>query len=230
MSTNQDIKQLKSSDISLYLQDNPDFFQDKDHLVEKLQLTHTAGNAISLIERQVDILRQQNVQLNKQLNELFSIAKENDHATQKMHNLILALLSCQRLHDIATLLETRLVEDFTVDSALLKLFSVENAVLDAKNTISMDESSVQAKTIKKLINKREPICGFFNQLNSKELQTDKQFDIKSMAVMPLFVDKNDCFGVLILGSEDKQHFNPDNGIVFLKNLAEIVSATLVKYL
>ncbi len=229
-STAKSEKAITSSDVSLFLQEHPDFFQDKDPLVEKLLLTHTSGHAISLIERQVDILRQQNGQLNKQLNDLFTIAKENENSTQKMHNLVSSLISCYKLHDLVSVLQTRLIGDFSVDTVVLKLFSVENSVLDAKNMIAIDSNSVQAKTLKKLIHKRTPMCGFFNQLNTQELQTSKQLDIKSMAVLPLFIDKNDCFGVLILASEDKQHFTPENGILFLKNLAEIVSASLVKHL
>jgi uncharacterized protein len=208
-----------------YLSKHPDFFQNKDNLIEKLTLTHPAGQAVSLIERQVNILRSQNSQLNKQLNELFSIAKENEHSTQKMHHLILSLLSCHHLHDVFTLLQSRLVKEFSVDSVSLKLFSPENVVLDSNNNICIDKQSTQAKSLLKLIHKREPVCGFF-----KELQNEKQDTITSMAVMPLFVDKNNCFGTLVLGSEDKQYFRPENGTLFLKNLSEVVSYALVKFL
>jgi uncharacterized protein YigA (DUF484 family) len=213
-----------------YLYNHRDFFQGREELIEKLTITHPAGQAVSLIERQVDILREKNTQINKQLNDLFSIAKENENSTQKMHDLILSLLSCHHFHEVASLLQSRLVSEFSVDSVLLKLFSVSNLVLDSSSTISIDEQSTEAKTLKKLIYKREPVCGFFKQLNTEELQTSKELDINSMAVMPLFVDKNNCFGALILGSEDKQHFRPDSGTLFLKNLAEVVSHTLVKYL
>jgi len=213
-----------------YLQEHKDFFQSKDDLVEKLTLTHPAGQAVSLIERQVDILRDKNTQLNKQLNDLFSIAKDNEHSTQKMHNLILSLLSCHHFHEVASLLQSRLVSEFSVVSVLLKLFSVDNLVLDSNSLICIDEQSAEAKILKKLIYKREPVCGYFKQLDNEELQTKQQIDIGSMAVMPLFVDKNNCFGVLVLGSEDKSHFRAESGTLFLKNLAEIVSYTLVKYL
>jgi len=213
-----------------YLSGHVDFFQDKDELVEKLSLTHPTGQAVSLIERQVDILRNKNTQINKQLNDLFSIAKDNEHSTQKMHDLTLSLLSCHHFHEVASLLQSRLVSDFSVDSVLLKLFSADNLLLDSNSLICIDEKSAEAKTLKNLINKREPVCGFFKQLDNEELKTTKQLSITSMAVMPLFVDKNNCFGALVLGSEDKQHFRPDSGTLFLKNLAEVVSHTLVKYL
>ncbi|MFK5892039.1 MAG: DUF484 family protein [Pseudomonadota bacterium] len=258
MSTSKTVKQLKKSDqrieneqhnqetppakkekiiktefnseeaVAQYLSNHPDFFQNKDNLIEKLTINHASGQAISLIERQVNILRSQNNQLDKQLSELFSIAKENEHSTQKMHNLILSLLSCQHLHDVASLLQSRLVKEFSVDSVSLKLFSADNVVLDSNNTICIDKQSAQAKILMKIIHKREPVCGFFKELNPQELPT--KISIASMAVMPLFVDKNNCFGTLVLGSEDKQHFKPENGTLFLKNLAEIVSYTLVRYL
>jgi len=213
-----------------YLLQHNNFFQDKNDLIERLSLTHPAGQAVSLIERQVDILREKNTQINKQLSDLFSIAKDNETSTQKMHNLILSLLSCHHFHEVASLLQSRLVSDFSVDSVLLKLFSIDKLLLDSSSLVCIDGQSTEAKVLQKLIYKREPVCGYFKQLDNEELQTTKQFDIKSMAVMPLFVDKNNCFGALILGSEDKQHFRPDSGTLFLKNLAEVVSYTLVKYL
>jgi uncharacterized protein len=213
-----------------YLQAHGSFFQGKDDLVEKLTLTHPAGQAVSLIERQVDILREKNTQINKQLNDLFSIAKGNEDSTQKMHNLILSLLSCHHFHEVASLLQSRLVSEFSIDSVLLKLFSVDHLVVDSNNLICIDEQSAEAKILKKLIYKREPVCGYFKQLDNDELQTKQQLDIGSMAVMPLFVDKNNCFGVLVLGSEDKLHFRVESGTLFLKNLAEVVSHTLIKYL
>lgn len=225
-----DNKKNKENDVIQYLEQHPDFFEDKDSLVEKLVLEHTAGKAVSLIERQVNILRKQNAQLSNQLNGLFSIAKDNESSTQKMHELTLSLLSCQYLHEASALLESQLIKEFSVDSALLKLISVSNTVLDSASTLCLDEDSIQAKELKKLIHKREPICGFFEQLNNQELTTKAQLDIKSMAVIPLYVDKNNCFGVLILASEDKQHFREDSGTLFLKNLSEIVSYSLVRYL
>ena len=226
IASSQDIEHA----IVQYLQQHNDFFQGKDELIEELTLTHPAGEAVSLIERQVDILRKKNTQINKQLNDLFSIAKENENSTHKMHQLILSLLSCHHFHEVASLLQSRLVSDFAVDSVLLKLFSAENLVLDSNSMICIDEQSAEAKILKKLIYKREPVCGFFKQLDNDELQTKQQFDISSMAVMPLFTDKNNCFGVLILGSEDKLHFRPESGTLLLKNLAEVVSYTLIKFL
>jgi uncharacterized protein YigA (DUF484 family) len=131
------------------------------------------------------------------------------------------------LHEASALLEKQLVKEFSVDSALVKLLSVGNVVLDSESTLRLDESSPQAKELKKLIHKREPVCGFFENLNFEQ---QSKVELKSMAVMPLFVDKNNSFGSLILGSEDKDHFSPDSGTLFLKNLAEIVSYSFVKYL
>jgi uncharacterized protein len=226
MSTSNSILN-KENDIIEYLEENLNFFQDKDGLVEKLILEHPAGIAVSLIERQVNILRKQNTQLTNQLNDLFSIAKDNEKSTQKMHNLTLSLISCQYLHEASALLESQLVKEFSVDFAAVKLLSVGNAVLDSESALRLDENSPQAKELKKLIHKREPVCGFFELLDFSKLNKE---DLKSMAVMPLFVDKNNCFGALILASVDKEHFSPDSGTLFLKNLGEVVSYSFVKYL
>jgi len=51
-----------------------------------------------------------------------------------------------------------------------------------------------------------------------------------MAVLPLYIDKNSCYAVLVLGSNNTQHFNPEMGTLFLQNLAEVVAHAVVKYI
>ena len=101
--------------------------------------------------------------------------------------------------------------------------------------IGLKESAIPSRLLQKLVNKRLPVCGFFSELNTPEFQSPSfhnrsDAEIKSMAVMPLFIDKNNCFGALILGSEDAKHFSSENGYLFLQNLAEIISLFVLKFL
>ncbi len=218
--------------VAQYLSQRPDFFQDKPQLLEKMQFTHASGDAISLIERQVELLRQQNSELNKQLNDLFRIAKENEKSSLKMHQLILALLGCKNIADIAKVLEQEIIEQFNINMVALKFFSNEKLNLKTRKTLGLDENSDTFRALKKITHKRTPVCGYFPQLQPKALLPvrKQKMEVGSMAVMPLYVDKNICFAALILGSEDKNHFSPNNGSLFLKHLAEIVSISIHKYL
>ena len=43
-----------------YLEDNPDFFLNKNDLLINLEIPHQKKGSVSLVERQIDILREEN--------------------------------------------------------------------------------------------------------------------------------------------------------------------------
>jgi len=211
-----------------FLLSNPDFFENNSKLLEQLSLKHSSGKAVSLIERQVEILRKQNTQLKTQLNSLISIAKENESFTQKMQTLIMDLLACHDINGINNVLQHRIINEFSADCVCLQLFSPQTGI--ANEQISLDADSKQAKELFKIMHKREPECGFFKTLDLEKLFPDSTVQIGSLAIIPLFIDKNNCFGALILGSANMHHFSPNMGTIFLENLSEIISHAIYKYL
>jgi len=221
-------KVLKAEKTTIdYLQNNPDFFQRNEILLQNLKLPHSKGKTISLIERQVDSLRKNNNKLNNQLNDLFTIAKENEISSQKMHDLILALLSSQSINDVYHVIEEKIIHHFSVDAIKLKVFCESKGLSGCSDNICIDNDSTEAKTLLRMVNHREPVCGYFDSI---QFENNDKNSIKSMAVLPLYVDKNVCFGCLLLGSNSSQHFRPDVGTIFLQNLSEVISYSLVKYM
>ncbi|MCZ6881361.1 MAG: DUF484 family protein, partial [Gammaproteobacteria bacterium] len=72
--------------VAHYLDSNPEFFERHALLLGKLHLPHQTGSsAVSLVERQVGILRQRNRKLENQLRELMAIAQDNDELSDKIH-------------------------------------------------------------------------------------------------------------------------------------------------
>jgi uncharacterized protein YigA (DUF484 family) len=56
-------------------------------------------------------------------------------------------------------------------------------------------------------------------------------EIASAALIPL-IDNNDthvCYGMLAIGSKDRNHFHAEMGTLFLSHLGKIVSILLNKY-
>ena len=60
-----------------YLAATPEFFERHPRLLKSLQLPHASGGTVSLVERQVSILRQKEIKLERQLRELFQVGREN---------------------------------------------------------------------------------------------------------------------------------------------------------
>ena len=207
-----------------YLAANPDFFNQHGALLASLDIAHASGSAVSLIERQVSILREQNAQHKSQLTELVEIAKANEQSNQRMHKLALSLMSCDGIDACEVVLDEVLCDDFSVDAIALKLFVEPVAEQPEHLFVPMD--SALGLELDKLLNTRKSMCGFFKKLPLDELFEEKSSSIASLAVIPLFVEKNNCFGALVLGSNNIRRFNADMGTLFLERLGEILSHRL----
>ena len=144
-----------------------------------------------LIERQVDILRDQNKQQKAQLAELIDIARENEQSNFKIHKLTLLLLDCQEIDASEVVLDEILGNEFSVDAVSLKLFSQPQA--EQPEHLFVEPDSILALELEKLLNLRKPMCGYFKTLPLDELFEEKASAIASLAVLPLFVEKNNCF-------------------------------------
>jgi len=211
-----------------YLSAHPDFFEHQSALLTKLEITHKSGTATSLIERQVDILRKQNTLQKVQLTELIEIAKDNEQSNQKIHNLILAMLSSKSINSCEKALNKVLCDDFSVDAISLRVFATPKAK-QAKH-LFLDKKSKTANALDRLLNTRKPQCGYFKELPLKELFGEESESLSSFAVLPLFVEKNNCFAVLIMGSHNVRRFSADMGTLFLERMAETISHILVSYI
>lgn len=204
-----------------YLSAHPDFFAQHTALLASLEIAHASGSAVSLIERQVTILREQNSQHKSQLTELVEIAKENEQSNERMHKLTLSLLSCDGIDACDVALGEVLRDDFSVDAVALKLFIESTA--DQPEHLFVQMNTVLGQELDKLLNTRKPTCGFFKKLPLSELFEEKSPAISSVAIIPLFVEKNNCFGALVLGSRNVRRFNADMGTLLLERLGETIS-------
>ena len=80
--------ELTEDTIAEYLKANPEFFERHAGLLNSLRLPHDAGGAaVSLIERQVPVLRQKNLKLERKLKDLLDVARSNDALATRIHAL-----------------------------------------------------------------------------------------------------------------------------------------------
>src|SRR5690554_6019226 len=91
--TNQSIPPVAAEDVVEFLSKNPEFFSNYPDLLGKIDIPHIgSGDAVSLVERQVQVLREQNQRARKQLHELIEIARQNEELARRMHKLALTLM------------------------------------------------------------------------------------------------------------------------------------------
>ena len=90
-------EELSEQAVHDFLAAHPDFFERHSTLLSSLNLPHASGGAISLVERQVSVLRQKELKLERKLRELIEVARQNDVLSAKIHELTLHLLSANDL-------------------------------------------------------------------------------------------------------------------------------------
>jgi uncharacterized protein len=74
----QDHGAISARQVIDYLRQHPDFFVQQEDLLCDLTLRHDSGPAVSLLERQVSVLRERNMQMRRRLAAMVEIAREND--------------------------------------------------------------------------------------------------------------------------------------------------------
>src|SRR3990172_5504456 len=106
--------------VARYLEDHPDYFQRYPETLSRILLSHeTGGKAVSLIERQVQVLREQNQALQRQLRELVNNARENDVLSGRVHRYATAMIGCTSLDDVFDTTYDLLRQEFKLDAVVI---------------------------------------------------------------------------------------------------------------
>jgi len=220
---------IAEKDVVDYLQKHPRFFESNLDILSELRLPHPSGTAISLIERQVDVLRDNNFKLEQKLNNLIQIARDNDRLNGRIQKMALALMETNALDDVFYAVQVILRSEFNADTTTLRCFSApkESTTLDDSSFLVRD--SKLEKRFEKFFDKNKPICGPLDASQAQFLFGDNAESIISAALVPITGQQN-VLGMLAIGSFDINRFHPAMGTVFLTYIGEMIGRTLEPYL
>jgi uncharacterized protein YigA (DUF484 family) len=99
--------------IERYLSLNPDFFERHQPLLARMRLPHMrTGSTVSLVERQVEVLREQKTDSDRRLAEFIAVARANDTLADRIHRFTRRLLRAPDAISALASLEASLREDF----------------------------------------------------------------------------------------------------------------------
>jgi hypothetical protein len=211
--------------IADYLKSHPDFFERHPLILVSLKLPHrTGGTAVSLVERQVSMLRQRNAQLERQFKDLVSVAKTNDALVEKIHQLGLKLMRATGLPARLEQLETSLREDFGAERAVLVLFEGASAAAQRDGFVRrLSTEHADVKPFAAFLRAAKPRCGPLRDRQKYIFERDAD-SVSSAALVPLGASAQ--LGFLIIGSRDPDHFHPGKRMDFLGRLGELLSVAL----
>lgn len=211
--------------IADYLQRNPEFFERHATLLTKLKLPHNRGAAtVSLVERQVQALRDKNQALETRLRELIEVARGNDVLAAKIHRLACRLVRARNATTLLDSMETSLREDFGASEWLLLLAPArpsDLASIDSRHLRRVQPNAPELKMFETLFESAKPRCGQIRDSQRDYLFGAGTIEIGSAALVPL--GREIGFGLLAIGSPDAQRFHPAMSTDFLARIGDLVS-------
>ncbi|WP_375740667.1 DUF484 family protein [Pseudomonas boanensis] len=214
---------LDSEVVAAYLRHHPEFFVHHEELIPELSIPHQAGDAVSLVERQVKLLRDRNIEMRHRLSQLMDVARENDRLFDKTRRLVLDLLDAGSLEEVVGAVQDSLRHEFQVPFVSLILFS--ESALPVGRWVSTAEAH---QSIGGLLTGGKTICGV---LRTHELEflfgADEHGQVGSAAVVTLA--HQGMHGVLAIGSPDPQHYKSSLGTLFLGYIAEVLARVLPRF-
>ena len=223
-------EELTEEAICAFLTANPDFFERNPKTLGKLRIPHETGGTVSLVERQVSLLRQKELKLERQLRELIQVARDNDLLAAKIHRLALHLLAADDLNATVAAVEQAMRSGFDADQAVLVLFGNPDRFgdIDAGRFFRAIERNDEAlKPFATFLKGSGPRCGQVRDAQRKFLFRGDAEDIGSVALIPL--GNKAGIGFLAIGSVDAKRFHPGMSIDFLTRVGDLISAALNRY-
>jgi uncharacterized protein YigA (DUF484 family) len=216
--------------IERYLSLNPDFFERHQPLLARMRLPHMrTGSTVSLVERQVEVLREQKTDADRRLTEFIAVARSNDGLAERIHRFTRRLLRAPTALAALASLEASLREDFDAFHSVLLLTAPVESLATAElgpflRKLPADDTNI--RSFEALLATGKPRCGQVRDTQRDFLFGPESASIGSVALVPL--GDNGTVGLLALGSAERERFHPGMSTEFLKRMGELITDALAR--
>jgi uncharacterized protein YigA (DUF484 family) len=216
---------LPEEQVADYLLAHPDFFERHGAVLARLRLPHQRGSAaISLVERQVLVLRDKHAVLEKKLHELIEHGRANDAISDRVHRLTRRLLRARDAAGVIAALETSLREEFgasrwvllATDPAVASLAALSNA-----HVRLVPRGSPELKIFETFFESARPRSGQIRDTQRDYLFGGEGSEVGSTVLIPL--GDHASLGLLAIASHDTERYLPTMSTDFLVRIGEIVT-------
>lgn len=216
---------ITEDDIANYLANSPDFFERHAQLLASVQLTSPHGSrAVSLQERQAEMLREKIKALEHRIMDMVRHGNENVVIADRLHRWARNIMLVRSKHALPATIASEIMTQFMVPQVAIKVWGVAPhfAAEDFATGVTEDAKSFASSLT-------QPYCGVNSGFEAVNWLEDKAMAM-SVALLPLRVgglhNASRAFGMLVLASPDPQRFAAGMGTDFLERIAELAAAAL----
>lgn len=219
---NPSLNPITEQDIADFLLNTPDFFERHADLLASVQLNSGHGKrAVSLQERQAEMLREKIKVLERGLMDMIRYGNENVQISDKLQRWTRKLLLATQARDLPELMMSNVKDEFLVPQVAIKVWDVDAVYADEAFAAGVS-SDVKAFTSSLTV----PYVGLNSGFEAASW-LDNASQALSVALIPLRAGgQAEAFGLLVLASPDAQRFNASMGTDFLERIGDIGSAAL----
>lgn len=221
------VQGITEADIAQYLANTPGFFERYAELLASVQLTSPHGQrAVSLQERQMEMLRDRIKGHEHKLMEMIRNSQENVAIADRLQRWTRAILLTANAADLPRRMVEGLRHQFLIPQAAIRLWGAAGSFGGEEFAASVSED-VKAFTGSLSL----PYCGVNSGFEAVSWLDDAP-TVASVAMIPLrhWQGGDGAFGLLVLGSPDPTRYSADMGTEFLTRIGEVASAALSRLL
>jgi uncharacterized protein len=218
------VQGITEGDIANYLANTPGFFERHAELLSTVQLTSPHGQrAVSLQERQMEMLRDRIKGLEMKIVEMIRNGQENVAIADRLHRFTRTILLTADPGELPQAMLEQLKHQFMIPQAALRLWGADeaHAARPFAAAVSDDVKSFTASL-------SLPYCGLNAGFEAAGWLDDAATDI-TVALIPLR-QGDGAVGLLVLGSPDPTRYGAEMGTEFLMRIGEVASAALSRLL
>ena len=219
---------LAEEQMGEYLVQHPEFFERHPGVLTRLKLPHQRGSAaVSLVERQVLVLRERHGALEQKLQELIENGRSNDAITDRVHRLTRRLLRARDFASSIAALETSLREDFGASRWLLVLTDPALPGLAGYHSTHVrvvPRASAELKLFETFFESARPRSGQIRDTQRDYLFGTEGGPVGSTVLIPL--GERASLGLLAVASHDTERYLPTMSTDYLVRIGDIVTEAI----
>ncbi len=225
-----EIAEVDEAAVASYLAATPEFFERHAQLLAKIRLpdARSGTSTVSLLERQVEVLRERNRELERKVKDFVEVARENDVLGTRVLAMARRLIAAKDHAASVAAIEAALREEFGAGQSVLVLTAARapEGLAESRFLRIVAAEAPELRSFDTLFSAGKPRCGQLRDSQREFLFGGDAGEIGSVALVPLGGKAG--IGLLACGSHDSHRFNPTMSTDFLAHIGELIAAALAR--